>query len=188
MVYFIDITKVRGFVLLLSSSSLVELGVPNIFQTVGSNRIGAWRLVSNGESLNSWEVHYIEQTSQGVSVSFGELNSDLEAAQSRKLLQDAGLIDDVGHPMFSGTGGELIELLKPICQKLDAEATLRRLSSNNNPNGLSKLFERFQRFIFGIENEGWGLVVLYIPREKQGIKIRKGSDIPYIFTESRPVL
>jgi hypothetical protein len=186
--YFVDITKVRGFVLLLSSPTLVELGVAGIFEAIGTNRICAWRHIPSLKSAEVWEVHYLEQISHGISLSYSELESPQEAIRARELLREAGIIDDIGISTFSGDGRELVKCLKPICQRLDAEALLRRATSNSKPNLITSCFQKFRRFVFGIENEGWGLIVLYVPQDKQGIKIRPGSDVPFIFTETHPVL
>jgi hypothetical protein len=187
-VYFVDITRVRGFVLLLSSPTLVELGVPGIFEAIGSNRICAWRLIPGAQSSEAWEVHYMEQISQGISLSYSELESKEEASRARELLREANIINEMGVSTFNGDGRELIQCLRPICKRLDTEAILRRTISNKKPGFIDRCFEKFRRFVFGIENEGWGLVALYVPQEKEGIRIRTGSDVPFIFTEIHPVI
>lgn len=166
MVYFVDITRVRGFVLLLSSPTLVELGVPGIFEVIGSNRICAWRLIPGSQSSETWEVHYMEQISQGISLSYSELESKQEAIRARELLRQADIINDLGLATFNGDERELIQCLKPICQRLDTEALLRRTASDKKPGFIDRCFERFRRFVFGIENEGWDLL-LFMFQEKR---------------------
>jgi len=166
----------------------VELGVPGIFEAIGSNRICAWRLIPGAQSFEGWEMHYLEQISQGISLSYSELESKQESGRARELLREANIINDLGVATFNGDGRELIQCLKPICQRLDTEALLRRTTSDKKPDFIARCFAKFRRFVFGIENEGWGLIALYVPREKEGIRIRTGSDVPFIFTEIHPVL
>jgi hypothetical protein len=188
MVFFVDITRVRGFVLLLSSPTLVELGAPGIFEAIKSKRISAWRYIPGVDLSAGWEPHLFEQISQGISLSYSELESHQEAVRARELLQESEIIDHLGLVTFSGDGLELLKRLKPICQRLDTEALLRRTTSHKKPDMSTRWVEKFRRVVFGIEDGGWGLIALYVPREKEDISIRRGSGVPFIFTEISPVL
>lgn len=172
--FFIDIPRLRGFLVLPSSPSLIELAVPNIASALSRSKVAAWR-----SQDGSWIEHRLEETSQGVQLTYGELRSQEELDRSRLALQGAGIISEDLKNIFNGGAGELVQALRPVQQKLDLDAAFneKRLSC----------FDRFRNQVFGIESGNWETVLLFIPeRLRSRVRFRpQPLDLPYMFTEQR---
>jgi hypothetical protein len=172
--FFIDIPRMRGFIVVPSSASLVELGVPNLASVLSRGRVAAWR-----SKQDTWVEHRLEETSQGVQLTFGELRSPQELSRAHRALQHAGIIDEELRSTFEGSTGELLQSLKPVQQKLDLDAAV-------SEEPLS-CFGKFRNKLFAIECENWETVLLFIPeRLRPRVRFRPQPLIlPFMFTEQR---